>query len=107
MGVQASATVLLVFAAPFLDWKSSQELSAYTLLFQRYAHLALSKGKTIPAVNEELEVLAPPDPLLLFVLQLWDWLAYNVRQQIDQSCTRLHLTCAIGRKWESVLRNFK
>jgi len=65
------------------------------------------RGGSIPVINKKLEVVAPPNSLLWLVLQLWDWLAYDIRQQVNQACTRLYLACTISRKWESMLRNFE
>lgn len=60
----------------------------------------------LPALNEILEHVTPLQPLLLLILQLRNWLAHNVCQEIDESSSRVHLR-AVRRKREAVLRDFE
>ncbi len=60
------------------------------------------RRKHVPALDEILKVLTPPNPLLHLILQLRNRLSDDIRQEIDQSGSRLHLR-AIGWKRETML----
>ena len=66
----------------------------------------LRKAGYVPALNEILEIFTPFDPVILFILQLWDRLPHYVSKQINQSSLWLHL-CAIGGEWKAVLSHFQ
>ena len=60
----------------------------------------------VPALNEVLEVLRPLDAVIRLILQLRNRLAYNIRQQVNQSCPRIHLR-PIRRERETMLCHFQ
>ena len=57
----------------------------------------------VPTLDKVLEVFAPLDSCFRLVLQFWNWLSHDICQQVDQTCTRLHLS-AVGREGEAMLR---
>lgn len=88
-----------------------QENKVSKLYLQSWPAKKKKKGKRntsehVPTLNEVLEVLAPFDFLVGLVLQLGDWLADDVRQQIDKTSTWLHFR-AVRREGEAVLRDLK
>lgn len=64
------------------------------------------KHQNVRAFNKILETFAPFDPMLRFVLQLRDWLSDDVREEVNQTRSRLHLR-AIRGKGESMLGHFQ
>ena len=66
----------------------------------------LRKAGYVPALNEILEIFTPFDPIILFILQLWDRLPHYISKQINQSRLWLHFR-AIGGEWEAVLSHFQ
>lgn len=60
----------------------------------------------LPAFDEVLEALAPLDALIWLIFQLGNWLAHDVREQVDQASSRLHF-CAVRWEREAMLRDFQ
>lgn len=60
----------------------------------------------LPAFDKVLEALTPLDALIWLVFKLGDRLAHDVREQVDQTSSRLHF-CAVRWEREAMLRDFQ
>jgi hypothetical protein len=59
-----------------------------------------------PALNKVLEIFGPRDAISGFIFQLRNWLANNIRKEVDETGAGLHL-CSIGREGKAVLSDFE